>query len=141
MLRAGVAQFVGSRASESGYRLHIRRVRKDQAFVDFLDPRGAPIGRPYMGGLCSAKNLIVLNFRRLFMPLASPVGIRDAGRPEQVFLSPGDRTEYGDLKFGAPECLPTVREYRVTGWSVGGLGCSSGRIQRATVSGGVHGVR
>ena len=43
--------------------------------------------------LCSAKNLIVLNFRPLFMPLASPVGIRDADRPEQVFLPPGDHTE------------------------------------------------
>jgi len=41
--------------SESGYRLRIRKVRKDQAFVDFLDPRGAPIARPYMGGAPSMK--------------------------------------------------------------------------------------
>ena len=58
------------------------------------------------------------------MPPPSPVGIRDADRPEQVFLPPGYHTEYGDLKFGAPECLPTVREYLVPGWSVGGLGCN-----------------
>ena len=37
MLRAGIEQFVGFWVSESGYRLRIRKVRKDQAFVDFLD--------------------------------------------------------------------------------------------------------
>ena len=63
-------------------------------------------------------------FSPTFMPLPSPVGIRDADRPEQVFLPPGDRTEYGDLKFGAPECLPTVQEYLVPGWNEGGLGCN-----------------
>ena len=55
MLRAGIEQFVGFWVSESGYRLRIRKVRKDQAFVDFLDPRGAPIARPYMGGAPSLK--------------------------------------------------------------------------------------
>jgi hypothetical protein len=55
MLRTGIAQFVGSWVSESRYRLHIRRVCKDQASVDFLDLRGAPIGRPYMGGAPSLK--------------------------------------------------------------------------------------
>ena len=55
MLRTGIAQFVGSWISDSGYRLHIRRARKDQAFVDFLDPRGAPIGRPYMEGAPSIR--------------------------------------------------------------------------------------
>ena len=55
MLRIGIEQFVGSWVSESGYRLHIRKVRKDQAFVDFLDPRGAPIARPYMGGAPSVR--------------------------------------------------------------------------------------
>ena len=58
------------------------------------------------------------------MPLPSPVGIRDADRPEQVPQPPGDRTEYGDREFVAPECLPTVREYLVPGWSAGGLGCN-----------------
>src|SRR6266403_1645533 len=55
MLRTGIEQFVGFWVSESGYRLRIRKVRKDEAFVDFLDPRGAPIARPYMGGAPSMK--------------------------------------------------------------------------------------
>ena len=47
MLRSGIEQFVGFWVSESGYRLRIRKVRKDQAFVDFLDPRGVfPIACP-----------------------------------------------------------------------------------------------
>jgi len=50
MLRNGIAQFVGSWVSESGYQLRIRRIRKDLASVDFLNPRGAPIERTYMGG-------------------------------------------------------------------------------------------
>ena len=50
MLRTGIEQFVGSWVSESGYRVHIRKVRRDQAFVDFLDPRDGPIVRTYMGG-------------------------------------------------------------------------------------------
>ncbi len=58
------------------------------------------------------------------MPLPSPVGIRYADRPEQVFLPPGDHTEYGDLKFVAPECLLRVQEYLAPGWSLGGLGCN-----------------
>ena len=68
------------------------------------------------------KNLILLNFRSLFMPLPSPVGIRDADRPEQGFLPLGDHTEYGNLKFVAPECLLRVQEYLAPGWRVGGLG-------------------
>ena len=55
MLRYGIAQFVGSWLSESGYRLRIEKVRKDCAVVDFLNPRGAPITRPYMGGAPSIK--------------------------------------------------------------------------------------
>lgn len=55
MLRTGIEQFVGFWVSESGYRLRIRKVRNDQAFVDFLDPRGAPIARPYIGGAPSMK--------------------------------------------------------------------------------------
>jgi hypothetical protein len=49
MLRYGIAQFVGSWVSESGYHLRIKKVRKGRASVDFLDPRGAPVQRPYMG--------------------------------------------------------------------------------------------
>jgi len=55
MLRTGIEQFVGSWVSESGYRVHIRKVRRDQAFVDFLDPRDGPIVRTYMGGAPSMK--------------------------------------------------------------------------------------
>src|SRR5215472_13487378 len=55
MLRSGIAQFVGSWISESGYQLRVRRIRKDQASVDFLDPQGTPIGRTYMGGAPSVK--------------------------------------------------------------------------------------
>ena len=55
MLHNGIAQFVGSWISESGYQLRIRRMRKDLASVDFLDPRGAPIERTYMGGAPSMK--------------------------------------------------------------------------------------
>jgi len=50
MLRNGIAQFVDSWVSESGYHLRIKKVRKGRASVDFLDPRGAPVQRPYMGG-------------------------------------------------------------------------------------------
>jgi len=74
--------------------------------------------------LCSAKNLILLNFRPAFMPLSSQVGIRDADHPERSFLPVGDRTKYGDLNFVAPECLLRVQEYLGPGWSVGGLGCN-----------------
>lgn len=49
MLRDGIARFVGSWVSASGYRLRIRKVRNDRASVDFLDPRGAPVERAYMG--------------------------------------------------------------------------------------------
>jgi len=55
MLRNGIAQFVGSWISESGYRLRIKKVRKDLASVDFLDPRGLPVKRTYMGGAPSMK--------------------------------------------------------------------------------------
>jgi len=51
MLRYGIAQFVGSWVSESGYHLRIKKkVRKGRASVDFLDPPGAPVQRPDMGG-------------------------------------------------------------------------------------------
>ena len=48
MLRNGIAQFIGSWTSASGYRLRIRKMSKDRASVDFLDPRGAPVERTYM---------------------------------------------------------------------------------------------
>jgi hypothetical protein len=55
MMRNGIARFVGSWVSASGYRLRIKKVRKDQASVDFLDPRGAPVKRSYMGGVPSVQ--------------------------------------------------------------------------------------
>ena len=55
MTRYGIARFVGSWVSASGYRLRIKKVRKDQASVDFLDPCGAPVLRPYMRGAPSVK--------------------------------------------------------------------------------------
>jgi len=61
MLRNGIAQFVGSWVSESGYHLHIMKVRKDQASVDFLDPCGAPVNRIYMGGAPSLKMIAHYN--------------------------------------------------------------------------------
>src|SRR4030095_1498948 len=48
MIRYGIERFVGSWVSASGYRLHIRRLRKDQAIVEFLAPSGRPVDRPYM---------------------------------------------------------------------------------------------
>jgi hypothetical protein len=55
MRRYGIARFVGSWVSASGYRLRIKKVREDQASVDFLDPVGAPVQRPYMKGAPSMK--------------------------------------------------------------------------------------
>lgn len=55
MTRYGIARFVGSWVSASRYRLRIKKVLKDQASVDFLDPRGVPIQRPYMRGAPTVK--------------------------------------------------------------------------------------
>ena len=49
------------------------------------------------------KNLIVLGFRLLFTPPLFPADIRGAARPGQNSLPLGDHTEFGDLKFPAPE--------------------------------------
>jgi hypothetical protein len=49
MLRYGIAQFVGSWVSESGYHLRIKKVSKGRASVDFFDPRGAPFSVPTWG--------------------------------------------------------------------------------------------
>jgi hypothetical protein len=55
MTRYGIARFVGSWVSASGYRLRIKEVLRDQASVAFLDPRGVPIQRPYMSGAPTVK--------------------------------------------------------------------------------------
>lgn len=49
----GIEQFVGTWISASGYCLRIKKVRKNLASVDFFDPSGAPVQRPYMGGAAS----------------------------------------------------------------------------------------
>ena len=59
MIRYGIAQYVGSWVSASGYCLRIKKMRKDLASVDFLDPTGAPVQRPYLGGAPS-KNMVAL---------------------------------------------------------------------------------
>jgi hypothetical protein len=51
----GIARFVGSWVSASGYRLRIEEMLRDKAWVDFLDPRGVPIQRPYMRGAPTVK--------------------------------------------------------------------------------------
>jgi hypothetical protein len=50
MMSYGISRFVGSWVSASGHRLCIRRVRRNEASVDFFDPGGSPVGRPYMQG-------------------------------------------------------------------------------------------
>ena len=55
MTHYGIARFVGSWVSASGYRLRIKEMLRDQASVDFLDPRGVPIQRPYMRGAPTVK--------------------------------------------------------------------------------------
>jgi len=50
MMPCGIERFVGRWVSASGYRLHITRMAQSRAFVDFLDPGGVPIRRPYMTG-------------------------------------------------------------------------------------------
>ena len=55
MTRYGIARFVGSWVSASAYRLRIKEVLREQASVDFLDPRGVPIQRPYMSGAPTVK--------------------------------------------------------------------------------------
>jgi hypothetical protein len=55
MTRYGIARFVGSWVSASRYRLRIKEVLRDQASVDFLDPRGVPIQRPYISGAPTVK--------------------------------------------------------------------------------------
>lgn len=57
MIRYGIAKYVGSWVSASGYCLHIKKVRKDLALVEFLDPSGAPVRRSYMRGAPS-KNMV-----------------------------------------------------------------------------------
>jgi hypothetical protein len=50
MIRYGIDKFICSWISASGNCLRIKKVRKDLASVDFLDPTGAPVQRHYMEG-------------------------------------------------------------------------------------------
>lgn len=52
-MHLGISRFVGTWVAASGHRLRIREVRKDKASVDFFDPDGKPVRRPYMGGASS----------------------------------------------------------------------------------------
>lgn len=48
MIRYGLARYLGSWRTASGYSLRIRRARAQEARVDFLTPAGVPVCRPYM---------------------------------------------------------------------------------------------
>lgn len=50
MMRYDITRFVGSWIDASGYRLKIEKLTESQATVDFLDPSGDPVRRPYMTG-------------------------------------------------------------------------------------------
>ena len=50
MILYDITRFVGSWADSSGYSMRIKMQRRDQAIVDFFDPSGSPVGRPYMNG-------------------------------------------------------------------------------------------
>ncbi len=48
MIRYDITRFGGSWVDSSGYRLKIKKLNEVQATVDFLDPSGIPVCRPYM---------------------------------------------------------------------------------------------
>ena len=50
MMRHGIERFVGSWISAPGCRLRIRKLSADRASVNFLDPTGHAVQRPYMQG-------------------------------------------------------------------------------------------
>ena len=64
-------------------------------------------------------------FRLIFMPPFFPVDIRDADRPGQSALPLVVHTEFGDVKFPAPECLPMVQVCLAPGWSAGAPCCTT----------------
>ncbi len=53
MLTYGITRFVGSWVNSSGCVLKIMKLNEVQAAVDFLDPSGNPVSRPYMNGALS----------------------------------------------------------------------------------------
>jgi len=68
---------------------------------------------------------MVLGFRLLFIPPLFPVDIRDADRRGQSSLPLGDHTEFGDLKFPAPECLLMIQVCLAPDRNAGGLCCTT----------------
>jgi hypothetical protein len=50
MICYDITRFVGLWANSAGYRMKIKMQHKVQAMVDFLDPSGSPVCRPYMNG-------------------------------------------------------------------------------------------
>ena len=86
------------------------------------------------------KNLIVLGFRLLFTPPLFPVDIRGAARPGQNSLPLGDHTEFGNLRFPAPECLLMVQVCLALGQNAGGPCCNDLTYQRFSFPAGQRGV-
>ena len=74
---------------------------------------------------CAPQKLVLLGFRRVFMPLLSLVDIRDADHRGPSALPRGDHTEFGDLRFREPECLLMVPVGPALGWSVGAPCCNA----------------
>src|SRR5207237_9741807 len=66
-----------------------------------------------------------LGFRLLFIAPLFPVAIRDADRRGQSSLPLGDHTEFGDLKFPAPECLLMIQVCLAPDRNAGGLCCTT----------------
>ena len=60
----------------------------------------------------------------LFMPPLFPVDIRGADRPGQSALPLVDHSEFGALKFPAPECLLMVQGCLALGPNAGVLCCN-----------------
>src|SRR5215472_7755375 len=98
---------------------------------------GVPVGtsvyqetkslQSYNRHLCSA-NLMVLSSRLPFMPLSFRVDIRDADHPGQSSLRLVGHTEFGDLKFPAPECLLMVQVCPAPRRNAGGPCCNESPI-------------
>ena len=73
--------------------------------------------------VCSAKSSSFWVFA-LFMPPLFPVDIRGADRPGQSALPLVDHSEFGDLKFPAPESLLMVQGCLALGPNAGAPCCN-----------------
>ena len=72
------------------------------------------------------------------MPPLFPVDIRGADRPGQSALPLVDHSEFGDLKFPAPECLLMVQGYLALGPSAGAPCCYESPILLEFPEGAYH---